>query len=133
MIDLIPILKELCEAFGPAGYEEEVRAVIRRHVQPLADEVHEDVLGNLVAWKKSASPRGTGRQVQPPPLRWPSNRLRQDPFPQMKRTSYEALSTLAPSGLSTSGLTGLVVLYIGIRRGVNKKTRERTQPEQRRP
>jgi endoglucanase len=59
MIDLIPILKELCEAFGPAGYEEEVRAVIRRHVEPLADEVHEDVLGNLVAWKRSAGPRGT--------------------------------------------------------------------------
>jgi putative aminopeptidase FrvX len=59
MIDLIPILKDLCEAFGPSGYEEEVRAVIRRHVTPLVDEVKEDVLGNLIAWKKSPNARGT--------------------------------------------------------------------------
>jgi hypothetical protein len=44
----------------------------------------------------------------------------------MKRTSYEALFTLAPNGLSTSGLTGLVVLYLGIRREVNEKTHGKT-------
>jgi endoglucanase len=41
------LLKELTEAPGVPGYESEVRAVIRRHMEPLAS-IQQDKLGSLV-------------------------------------------------------------------------------------
>lgn len=51
-------LKKLTEAFGPSGSEQQVRDVIRAEVEPLADGVHVDALGNLVAVK-----HGKGKRV----------------------------------------------------------------------
>jgi tetrahedral aminopeptidase len=51
-------LKKLTEAFGPSGSEQSVRDVIRAMVEPLADEVRVDALGNLYAIK-----HGTGKRV----------------------------------------------------------------------
>jgi len=51
----LELLTQLTQAFGPPGYEEEIRAVIREVVTPLADSVWVDPLGSLVALK-----RGTG-------------------------------------------------------------------------
>lgn len=48
------LLKQLTEAFGPSGYEDEVRKLVRAEVEPLADEVRVDALGNLIARKKPA-------------------------------------------------------------------------------
>ena len=48
------LLQTLTEAFGPSGYEDEVRKLVRSEVEPLADEVRVDSLGNLVARKGSA-------------------------------------------------------------------------------
>lgn len=45
MIDLI---RKLTEAWGPAGYEHHVRALIRAEVESLADEMRVDGLGNLI-------------------------------------------------------------------------------------
>ncbi len=45
MIDLI---KQLCEAWGPSGYEHHVRALIKQHAEPYADSVTTDPLGNLI-------------------------------------------------------------------------------------
>jgi endoglucanase len=45
------LLQTLTEAFGPSGYEDEVREVVRHEVQSLADEVRVDALGNLIARK----------------------------------------------------------------------------------
>jgi tetrahedral aminopeptidase len=47
--DLVEILKELSEAFGVSGFEEEVREKIRARVGFHVDEVHVDPLGNLHA------------------------------------------------------------------------------------
>ena len=59
MQDLLPILRELCEAFGPPGFEEEVRAVVRRYAEPLADEIAETPLGNLIATRRGQDAKKT--------------------------------------------------------------------------
>ena len=48
------LLKQLTEAFGPSGYEDEVRKLVQAEVEPLADEVKVDALGNLIVRKKPA-------------------------------------------------------------------------------
>jgi endoglucanase len=46
------LLKELCETPGVSGREERLRAVVRRELTPLVDELRVDALGNLVAVKR---------------------------------------------------------------------------------
>ena len=45
------LLKELCQAFGVSGREKNIRAIIRREIEPYADEMYTDALGNLIAVK----------------------------------------------------------------------------------
>lgn len=56
--ETLAMLRELCDAFGPAGYEDEVRAAMVRHLRPLA-EITYDRLGSVIARKQggSAEPR----------------------------------------------------------------------------
>lgn len=42
------LIKTLAEAWGPSGFEHRVRDLIRAEVEPLADEVRVDPLGNLI-------------------------------------------------------------------------------------
>lgn len=49
---MVELLKQLTEAMGVSGNEGEVRAIIRGLVEPLADEVSVDRLGNVIAYKK---------------------------------------------------------------------------------
>ncbi|MBN1992576.1 MAG: M42 family metallopeptidase [Anaerolineae bacterium] len=53
------LIKQLTEAYGPPGYEQAVRDLIRQHVTPHADSVEVDPLGNLHAVKK-----GNGQGVK---------------------------------------------------------------------
>ncbi|MCC6298210.1 MAG: M42 family metallopeptidase [Anaerolineales bacterium] len=46
------LLKQLTETFGPSGYEENVRKIVRAEVKSLADEIKVDALGNLIARKR---------------------------------------------------------------------------------
>lgn len=46
------LLKQLTETFGPSGYEENVRKLVRAEVKPYADEIKVDALGNLIVRKK---------------------------------------------------------------------------------
>lgn len=57
--DLRQCLMELTEAPGPPGHEGPVREVMRRWVEPVADEVTSDRLGAMIARKKGTadSPR----------------------------------------------------------------------------
>lgn len=48
------LLQTLTETFGPSGYEDEVRRIVREEVEPLADEIRVDALGNLIARKRPA-------------------------------------------------------------------------------
>lgn len=45
------LLQKLTETFSPSGYEDAIRAVIRAEVEPLADEIRVDALGNLIVRK----------------------------------------------------------------------------------
>jgi len=54
----LQLLKELTEAVAVSGDEEAVRKIVRREVEPLADDVKVDALGNLIATKR---PRGRRR------------------------------------------------------------------------
>ena len=46
------ILRELCETCGVPGREERVRAVVRRELAPLVDDIRVDAMGNLIARKR---------------------------------------------------------------------------------
>ena len=52
------LLDELLRTYGPCGEEAAVRDVVRRELEPLADEVSVDPAGNLVALM-----HGTDRSV----------------------------------------------------------------------
>ncbi|ARU62704.1 hypothetical protein CBW65_18265 [Tumebacillus avium] len=46
------LIVTLAQATGPSGQEENVRALLKQAVAPYADEVREDVVGNLIVTKK---------------------------------------------------------------------------------
>jgi tetrahedral aminopeptidase len=45
------LIKKLVEATAPSGYESEVREIIRAEVEPFADDICTDALGNLIVRK----------------------------------------------------------------------------------
>ncbi|HSH00524.1 MAG TPA: M42 family metallopeptidase [candidate division Zixibacteria bacterium] len=49
------LLQELTNANGVPGYEDDARAVMKKHIAPLADTVTCDRLGSLIATKKGKS------------------------------------------------------------------------------
>lgn len=54
------LLKELVELYGPSGFEDQVRALIRPEIEPYADEISVDAMGNLIAVKRGS---GDGLRV----------------------------------------------------------------------
>jgi endoglucanase len=54
------LIKKLVEAYGPSGFEGQMRELIRPEIEPLADEVSVDAMGNLIALKKGD---GSGLKV----------------------------------------------------------------------
>jgi tetrahedral aminopeptidase len=58
------LLRELCEARGPSGYESEVREIVRRRFSENAHEVRVDPVGNLIALRRGEAP-GTGTAPRP--------------------------------------------------------------------
>lgn len=55
---MIELLKELCALPGPSGCEDAVREYIRREAEPYADEIREDSIGNLMIFRRGATPIG---------------------------------------------------------------------------
>jgi putative aminopeptidase FrvX len=56
-MDTTALLRTLSDAFGPSGFEDEVRDTLRELVEPLVDEVRVDTLGNLIATRHGSGPR----------------------------------------------------------------------------
>ncbi|SFB21829.1 M42 family metallopeptidase [Clostridium frigidicarnis] len=52
------LLKRLCEASGPSGFEGEVRSLILKEIENYADDIKVDVMGNIIVHKK-----GKGKKV----------------------------------------------------------------------
>ena len=57
------LLKQLTETFGPSGYEDNVRKLVRAEVKPLADEIKVDPLGNLIVRKKPSKPSKDSKRI----------------------------------------------------------------------
>lgn len=57
------LLQKLTEAFGPSGYEDRVREIVRTEVEPLVDELKVDVLGNLIVRKRSGRQAKDSRKI----------------------------------------------------------------------
>jgi len=55
-VEVIPLLKQLSEADGIAGYEGPVRERVRQVWQPFVDETREGKLGSLIALKRGTAP-----------------------------------------------------------------------------
>jgi endoglucanase len=53
-----PLLKKLTDAFGPSGYEGQVRDLVRAEIKNMPDYISEDPLGNLIAVTKKNSKSG---------------------------------------------------------------------------
>ena len=54
------LIKKLVEAYGPSGFEDQMRDLIREEVADLADDISIDAMGNLIALKKGD---GSGLKV----------------------------------------------------------------------
>ncbi len=53
--EALSFLKELCEAFGPPGFEDEVLRMVKEYGSRFADEVKRDNLGSLILVKGGSS------------------------------------------------------------------------------
>jgi len=51
------LLRELSEAFGPSGCEDEIREILKREVSKFTDEVIVDSLGNIIAHIPGKGPK----------------------------------------------------------------------------
>lgn len=49
------LIQTLVEAYGPSGFEDNVRKLIRPKVEPYADSITVDALGNLIAFKEGTA------------------------------------------------------------------------------
>lgn len=54
------LIKKLVEAYGPSGFEDPMRDLIRPEIEKYADDISVDALGNLIALKKGD---GSGKKV----------------------------------------------------------------------
>jgi endoglucanase len=52
------LLEKLCQTVGPAGYEHQVRELIRSELIGAVDDIRVDALGNLIARKGQKNPKG---------------------------------------------------------------------------
>jgi putative aminopeptidase FrvX len=66
-VEVIPLLKQLSEANGIAGYEQPVRELLRQTWQPFVDEMREGKLGSLIALKKGTGADGSAERQAPRP------------------------------------------------------------------
>jgi endoglucanase len=57
------LLQQLTEAFGPSGYEDNIRAIVRAEVASLADEIKVDALGSLIVRKRPAKQNGDTKRI----------------------------------------------------------------------
>lgn len=54
------LIKTLTETYGPSGFEDQIRDIIRAEIEPYVDSVTVDAMGNLIAFKKGSD---SGRTV----------------------------------------------------------------------
>ncbi len=63
----LKLLERLSNACAVSGDEGEVRKIILESIEGLADDIKVDALGNVLATKKAAAPKGSSRRRNKPP------------------------------------------------------------------
>lgn len=58
------VIKTLVEAYGPSGFEDGMRDLIRPMVEPFADDITVDAMGNLIVHIGPATPPANGEPVK---------------------------------------------------------------------
>lgn len=53
-----PLIQKLVETQGPSGYETQIRSVVRKEIEPYADSIQVDALGNLIVQKGKGAADG---------------------------------------------------------------------------
>jgi len=56
-MDSVALLRELSDAFGVSGFEDEVRTLITERIRPFVDDIRVDTLGNLIATRRGKDDR----------------------------------------------------------------------------
>jgi putative aminopeptidase FrvX len=56
---VIETIRKLVEAYGPSGHEDQIRELILQEIDGLADEVHIDAMGSVIAWRRSGQDDAT--------------------------------------------------------------------------
>jgi putative aminopeptidase FrvX len=57
------LIKELTEAFGPSGYEDAVRELIKKRIAGYVDDMRVDAMGSLIALKKGQAQNGVEKRT----------------------------------------------------------------------
>lgn len=57
------LLKKLTEAFGPSGYEDEIREIVKAELTPLCDKVWENRMGSVIGFKKGCGKEGERKKI----------------------------------------------------------------------
>lgn len=57
------LIKNLVEAWGPSGFEDTIRSMIRAEIEPFVDEITIDTMGNLIALKKGVGEVDSRKKV----------------------------------------------------------------------
>ena len=52
------LLKKLSDAYGASGYEDEIRDIVLKELQPLCNQVRIDTMGNVVGYKEGKGKKG---------------------------------------------------------------------------
>jgi endoglucanase len=53
-----PLIQKLVETQGPSGYETQIRSVVRAEIEPYADDLKVDALGNMIVRKGKGGAQG---------------------------------------------------------------------------
>jgi endoglucanase len=57
------LLKKLCEAFGPTGFEDEVAKIVTSELKPVCREVRTDTMGNVIGLIKGKGPEKKRKKI----------------------------------------------------------------------
>ncbi len=59
----LTLLETLTQTFGPSGYEDRIRGVIRNAIEPKATEIRVDALGSLVSLQRGKGKEGQRQKI----------------------------------------------------------------------
>jgi len=57
------LLKQLAESFGPSGFEDSVRDIVRSELTPICDKVWENRMGNIIGFKKGSAKNSDRKKI----------------------------------------------------------------------